>query len=110
MHIVPNAVSEVVEHATRRASTLVFPFPNGEEKTVDDAGFPDIDVAGRCELAGITSVDAHIVRQVIVQSKVGALRIHSRQKVVGIGPVAKRLLHPEDRFQPAQQALSSTKM
>jgi hypothetical protein len=50
--------------------------PRGEKEPVDDPRLPDVYVPGGSELARIAGKDARVVRQVIVEPEVGALRVH----------------------------------
>ena len=58
-----------------------FALPCREQKTVYDAGLPDIAIARRRNLTGITSVDSDFVRKVIIEASVYAVRVCSGKAV-----------------------------
>src|ERR1035438_8625164 len=88
----------------------LFALPCWKKKAIDDAGFPDVSIACGRELARIAGVDAHLVREVVVEPKVGALRIAGRQTIGRVRTVAKSLLHAEDWLKPADCAVGSAEM
>src|ERR1700733_531662 len=92
----------------RLSGFALFALPCWKKKAIDDAGFPHVSIACGRELARITGVDAHLVRQMVVQAEVGALRVGRRQTIGRVGAVAKRLLHSEDGLEPAKCALGAS--
>ena len=88
----------------------LFALPCWKKKAIDDAGFPDVAIACGRELARIACVDAHLVREVVVEPNVGSLRIRARKTVGRIRAVAKGLLHPENWLKPAHLAVGPAEM
>ena len=49
------------------------------------------------------------MRQIVIEAKVGALRIHRRKAVADDGVPAEGLLHPKDRLDTANRAVKTAK-
>ena len=88
----------------------LFALPCWKQKTIDDSDFPDISIARRGKLARIAGVNSHLMREMVVDTKVGAPRIGSGQTVGRVRTVAKRLLHAEDWLKSANRTFGSSEM
>src|SRR5271154_228544 len=85
-------------------------FPGREEEPVDDSRLPNVVVAGGGELARVAGKNSGVVRQVVVEAEVCALRVHQRHAVADIRVVeAEGLLHAEKRFKPANKTVEASK-
>lgn len=84
------------------------PFPGWEEKTIHNSCLPDIVISSGGELPCVACKDSDIVRQIVIEAKVGSLRIRWRQAVAGDGVQAKSLLDAEDRLKTADYAVEAS--
>src|SRR5271163_944753 len=86
-----------------------FSFPGGEEKPVNDSGLPDVEVSGGGKLARVAGEDSGVVRQVVIEAKICALRINERQPVTFDRVAAKALIHAKNRLDAPNVAVKSSK-
>src|SRR5215471_5028554 len=84
-------------------------FPGWEEKPIDNSCFPHVFITGRRELPRIASEDSHVVRQVVIQSEVSALRVYRRCTVAGNVVDAKGLLHAKHGFEAPDPTVKTAK-
>src|SRR6185437_9852502 len=87
----------------------LFALPRWEQKAINDPSLPDIAIAGRRKLTRVAGDNSCIVRQVVVESKVGALCIRERQAVAHDRIAAEGLLHAEDRLGAPHPAIEAAK-
>ena len=87
------------------SSSWSFSFPGWEQKAVDDSRLPDVVVAGGGELPRVAGKNPGVMRQVVVQTEVCTLRIHERQTITDDRVATEGLLHAEDGFEAADEAV-----
>src|ERR1700731_3412808 len=66
---------------TSNSESWSFSFPGGEEEAVNDSRLPNVGVAGGGKLPRVAGEDSGVVRQIVVQTEIGALRIDERESV-----------------------------
>jgi hypothetical protein len=88
-------------------NSWLFPLPGWEEEAINDSRFPDVAIASGGELPRIAGENPGVMRQVVIEAKVGSLRIHQRQAVADDGVAAEGLLNSEDRLDTANRAVKT---
>src|SRR5580692_3804221 len=89
---------------------ILFSFPGREEEPIGHARLPDIYVFGRGKLSRVARQNPCIVRKVVVEPEVSALRVHGWQGVTSDVAYVESLLHPEHRLEPADPAVVTAKL
>ena len=80
---VPETTEAEIGHDKSQLSLFRSLPPGWEEESIDNSGLPDVLVASGRELPRVAGKDSRIVREVVVQPEVSALRVDERNTIAG---------------------------
>lgn len=70
--------------------------PHGKEETIRQRYVPNIRVAGGGKLPRIAGIEAHFVREVVIEAEISLLGIGRGQTIARAWAIAESLLHAEN--------------